>query len=80
MPSANQGNQPAVWVVDPKTNTTKLVSVEVQRFETSDFLVAKGLVSADQVNELAGALITVLGIVWSIKKNKNTPPPAAPAA
>jgi hypothetical protein len=44
------------------------------------FLVAKGLVSADQVNELAGALITVLGIVWSIKKNKNTPPPAAPAA
>jgi len=44
------------------------------------FLVAKGLISADQVNELAGALITVLGIVWSIKKNKNTPPPAAPAA
>jgi hypothetical protein len=44
------------------------------------FLVAKGMVSADQVNELAGALITVLGIVWSIKKNKNTPPPAAPAA
>lgn len=44
------------------------------------FLVAKGLLSADQVNELAGALITVMGIVWSIRKNKNTPPPAAPAA
>jgi len=45
----NQGNQPAVWVVDPKTNTTKLVSVEVQRFETSDFLVAKGLQEGDNV-------------------------------
>lgn len=45
----NQGNQPAVWVVDPKTNTTKLVSVEVQRFETSDFLVAKGLQDGDNV-------------------------------
>ena len=45
------------------------------------FLVAKGLLSADQVNELAGAIITVLGIVWSIRKNKKaatTPtPPAA---
>lgn len=45
----NQGNQPAVWVVDPKTNTTKLVSIEVHRFETSDFLVAKGLQDGDNV-------------------------------
>jgi len=45
------------------------------------FLVAKGLASADQVNELAGAIIAVMGIVWSIRKNKKaatTPtPPAA---
>jgi hypothetical protein len=36
------------------------------------FLVAKGLLSADQVNELAGALITVMGIIWSIWKNKQS--------
>jgi hypothetical protein len=45
------------------------------------FLVAKGLLSADQVNELAGAIITVMGIVWSIRKNKKTPAaPTPPAA
>ena len=44
------------------------------------FLVAKGLASSDQVGEVAGALVTLIGIVWSIRKNKNTPPPAAPAA
>jgi succinate-acetate transporter protein len=43
------------------------------------FLVAKGLVSVDQANELAGAVITVLGVAWSVWKNKKTPP-AAPAA
>ena len=42
------------------------------------FLVAKGHLNADQVNELSGALITVLGIVWSIWKNrKPITPPAA---
>lgn len=43
------------------------------------FLVAKGLVSVDQANELAGAVITVLGVVWSVWKNKKaagTLPPA----
>ena len=44
------------------------------------FLIAKGLASADQVGEVAGALVTLIGIVMSIIKNKNTPPPAAPAA
>lgn len=46
------------------------------------FLVAKGLVTLDQANELAGAVITVAGIAWSIYKNRKTPPapPAAPAA
>lgn len=46
------------------------------------FLVAKGLVTLDQANELAGAVITVLGIGWSIYKNLKTPPapPTAPAA
>ena len=46
------------------------------------FLVAKGMVTLDQVNEIAGAVITLAGIGWSVFKNKNTPPapPAAPAA
>ena len=40
------------------------------------FLVAKGLASADQVAELAGAAATVIGTIWSIWKNRNpiTPP------
>lgn len=45
------------------------------------FLVAKGLASADQIGELAGALVTVIGVVLSVLKNKKapttTPPPAA---
>jgi len=43
------------------------------------FLVAKGLASADQVAELAGAAATVIGTIWSIWKNRKpiTPPPAA---
>lgn len=45
------------------------------------FLVAKGLASSDQVGEVAGALVTLIGVVMSIIKNRNTPPPpAAPAA
>lgn len=34
------------------------------------FLVAKGLASADQIGELAGALVTVIGVVMSMLKNK----------
>jgi hypothetical protein len=34
------------------------------------FLVAKGLASADQVAELAGAAVSIIGVVWSIFKNK----------
>ena len=45
------------------------------------FLVAKGLASTDQVGELAGAFVTIIGIVWSMTNNKKsaapTPPPAA---
>ncbi len=45
------------------------------------FLVAKGLASTDQVGEIAGAIVTLIGVTMSIIKNKNTPPPpAAPAA
>ena len=33
------------------------------------FLVAKGIASAEQISEIVGALITVVGIGWSIKKN-----------
>ena len=34
------------------------------------FLVAKGLASADQVGEIAGAVATIVGTVWSIWKNR----------
>ena len=36
------------------------------------FLVAKGLASADQVGELAGAVASIGGIGWSIWKNKQS--------
>ena len=42
------------------------------------FLVAKGLASADQIGELAGALVTVIGVVLSVIKNKKVTAPAAP--
>ncbi|AOF88377.1 efflux RND transporter periplasmic adaptor subunit [Sinorhizobium sp. RAC02] len=45
----SQNNQTAVWVVDAATSTTKLVPVEVQRFDTGHFLVTKGLASGDRV-------------------------------
>jgi hypothetical protein len=43
------------------------------------FLVAKGLASADQVGELAGAIVTIAGVILSIINNKKpaTLPPAA---
>lgn len=34
------------------------------------FLVAKGLASTEQITEVVGALITLIGVGWSIKKNK----------
>ena len=34
------------------------------------FLVAKGLASADQVGELAGAAVSIVGVAWSIFNNK----------
>jgi hypothetical protein len=42
------------------------------------FLVAKGLASADQVGELAGAAAALIGTIWSIWRNRKpvTPPPA----
>jgi uncharacterized membrane protein YjjB (DUF3815 family) len=39
------------------------------------FLVAKGLASADQVAELAGAVVTLVGTIWSIWRNRK---PIAP--
>ena len=46
------------------------------------FLIAKGMASAGQVDELAGAIVTIAGVIWSLVKNKNNtpPPPPAPAA
>jgi len=42
------------------------------------FLVARGLASSDQVAELAGAAVTLVGTIWSIWKNRKpiTPPSA----
>lgn len=44
------------------------------------FLVAKGLASADQVAELAGAAVTLVGVILSIIKNKKAATPVPPAA
>ena len=33
------------------------------------FLVAKGLASADQIAEVAGAIVSLAGVGWSIKNN-----------
>jgi len=42
------------------------------------FLVAKGLVSADQLPEIVGAVITLAAAAWGVwsKKKATTPPPA----
>ena len=41
------------------------------------FLVAKGLVSADQLPEVVGAVITLAAAAWGIMaKKKSTTPPA----
>lgn len=42
------------------------------------FLVAKGLASADQVGEVAGAIVTLVGVVLSILKNKKATAPTPP--
>ena len=42
------------------------------------FLVAKGVASADQVGELAGAAVTLVGVIWSVFKSKKTTTPPAP--
>jgi hypothetical protein len=34
------------------------------------FLVAKGLASADQVAEVSGAAVSIIGVAWSIFNNK----------
>jgi RND family efflux transporter MFP subunit len=39
----NSDKQPAVWVVDPKTETVSMRSIEVGRFEQNRVMVAKGL-------------------------------------
>jgi len=36
------------------------------------FLVAKGLASADQIAELAGAAVSISGVAWSIWKNRQS--------
>lgn len=40
------------------------------------FLVARGLASSDQIAELAGAAVTIVGVVLSMLKNKKSSSPA----
>jgi glutamate dehydrogenase/leucine dehydrogenase len=42
------------------------------------FLVAKGLASADQVAELAGAVVSIAGVGWSVYNNKKAAKTDAP--
>ncbi len=42
------------------------------------FIVAKGLASADQVAELAGAAVSISGVAWSIFNNKKASKSDAP--
>jgi hypothetical protein len=35
------------------------------------FIVAKGLASADQIAEISGAAVSIIGVVWSIFNNKS---------
>ena len=42
------------------------------------YLVAKGIASADQVGELAGAVVTLIGLVLSMIKNKKAVVPVVP--
>ena len=44
------------------------------------FLVAKGLASADQVAELAGAVVSIAGVGWSVYNNKKAAKTEAPKA
>ena len=44
------------------------------------FIVAKGLASADQVSELAGAAVSISGVAWSIYNNKKKAKSDAPKA
>ena len=42
------------------------------------YLVAKGIASADQIGELAGAVVTLIGLVLSMMKNKKAVVPVVP--
>ena len=35
------------------------------------FIVAKGLASADQIAEISGAAVSIIGVAWSIFNNKS---------
>ena len=37
------------------------------------FIVAKGLASADQIAELSGAVVAIIGVTLSILKNRKKP-------
>lgn len=44
------------------------------------FLVAKGLASADQIAELSGAAVSIIGIAWSMFNNRKNAASSAPSS
>lgn len=46
---ARVGNQPAVWRIDPASNTVALVPIEIEWYESGRFVVGSGLTAGDRV-------------------------------
>jgi multidrug efflux pump subunit AcrA (membrane-fusion protein) len=61
---------PAVWVLDPQTNTVALRNIDVARFELNRVLVAQGLD--------AGELVVTAG-VQTLRPGQQVRLPGAPA-
>ena len=65
---------PAVWVVDPKTNTVSLKTIVVESYETKTIVVSRGLQIGDRVVTDGGKLLRPGQIVVSMGAKLMTPP------
>jgi multidrug efflux pump subunit AcrA (membrane-fusion protein) len=52
------GSKPAVWIVDPKTNTASLKPVTVGVYEAGTVLISQGLQPGDRVVIDGGKLLS----------------------
>ena len=52
------GSKPAVWIVDPKTNTASLKPVTVGAYEAGAVLIKEGLEAGDRVVVDGGKLLS----------------------